>query len=221
MPPYNLQGIPSDLLNSDVEYKRRLKVDTTSIGEQRPLFFSRLKDANGNDNLTVDGSTTPVEFYIQPNKGEIIMIARWMIFIQDSKGFDITSLGSNGSLANGLDIQLNGQSLLGYTIKSNGDIASIAYDMTLHTFGNADDILTARWTFTNAGQYIRLTENDKLSVIVQDDLTSIVNINIQSQGYYELTQQDSFGQMVTSENQDFITSDSENFNVINPNPYKR
>jgi hypothetical protein len=115
----------------------------------------------------------------------IYRIAEWMIYIQDAKGFDVMSIGSNGTLTNGLIPQFNGVDILEYPIKTNSDIAGVAYDMRLDTFGNADDILVAKLDFTNAGQHIRLTDTDILSVLVHDDLTSISNMYIRCAGYIE------------------------------------
>ena len=183
---YTLDGIPNDTLTSSDIGTRRFKVSTTETGVQMPLLYKRLVDNNGGTNMTVDGSVTPVEFYIQPQTNETYMIARWMLYIQDTKGFNITSFGANGTLVNGLEIQMNGQNILDYTIKSNGDIAGLSYDMEVYTFGNDDDVLVARWSFYKAGQNVRLTDSDRLSVIVNDDLTTISSIYIQVQGYKEI-----------------------------------
>ena len=182
---YTIDGIPNDTLTSSDIGTRRFKVSTTETGIQMPLLYKRLHDSNGLTDMSIDGSITPVEFYIQP-EDEVYMIARWMLYIQDSKGFDITSFGANGTLSNGLQIQMNGQDILEYNIKTNGDIAGLSYDMEVLTFGNDDDVLVARWSFYKVGQNVRLTSTDRLSVIVNDDLTSISNMYIQVQGYKEI-----------------------------------
>lgn len=220
MSVYKLNGIPSDILSSTTEGKRRLKVDTTPIGERRPIFVKKLTDSIGSSDMSVNGVFTPVEFYLQPLPGEVMMVSQWMFSLQDTKGFDVATFASNGTLANGLTLQLNGVDMLGYNIKSNGDIASLVYDMQLHTFGNTDDILVARWSLHDAcGQPLRLTENDRLSVIINDDLSVVSSIYVQTYGYYELTQADSFADYRDVNDADFIESTGLDFQVINPNPY--
>lgn len=167
-----------------------MSVPTDADGVQRPLFIKRLKNG-ANDSLSVDGSITPVVFTLAPPANQIWRVSRWMISIQDEKGFDVGTFGSNGTLTNGIMPRIKQGSvtndILEFGIKSNGDIASAAYDMTLHTFGNTDDTLVAQLSFTKMGQFIRLdgSVGDELQVVVNDDLTSVNKIHILAQGYIE------------------------------------
>ena len=158
------------------------------------IFFQRLSDNgkdDGNTNMAVDGSVTPKEFYIQPNDGEIFMLARTMITVQDEKGFDVGTYGGNGlpALANGMQVVIKKdgveRDILKFNIKDTGTIASIAYDLTLHDFGNTDDIIAARWTFTKAGRFIMLngSKGDFFKIIINDNLSDMTNQYIQVQGY--------------------------------------
>jgi hypothetical protein len=178
--------------NNDSTYS--ISVNQSSTGSQKELVFFRLStDGNGagETDMAVDGSVTPVEFYVQPPVGEIWRIARSMIYIQDEKGFDVGTWGSGLILTNGhkVEIKHNGvvNDILGFNLKTSGDISSIAYDTRLDTFGNADDILVGRWTFTRAGQFIRLDgdKGDYFKVIVNDDLSDLSAQYIQVQGYKE------------------------------------
>lgn len=159
-----------------------------SMGGTKPLLLKRLSNGT-TDNLATDGSVNSQEFYIQPIAGETWYLSRWMMYIQDSKGFSVATLGSNGALTNGLEIIQESQgvqnTLLDYAIKTNGDISATSYDTRVDTYGNDFDILVARWSFYKTGQLIRLrgSHNEKLIVKVQDDLSNIQKININIQGY--------------------------------------
>lgn len=159
-------------------------------GIQRRIFSKRL--LNGSvDDMAVDGSVANQTFEIAPPADQIWRISQWAIFIQDEKGFDITSYGSNGVLTNGMLVQgtFGGATsdLLSFPIKSNADIISVTYEMDLKTFGNADDVLIARWRFTDCGQFVRLdgSQGDKLKVVIRDDMTFLDKQIITAQGYIE------------------------------------
>ena len=166
----------------------------SSVGPQKEIFMHRLSTTGNGDGLTnmaVDGSVTPVTFYIQPPAGEIWRVARWMIQIIDTKNFDVGGWGSLSPLTNGLTAQaiINGitSDLISYPLHTNGDIAGVGFDFQLHTFGNTEDILLARWTFTKMGQFFRLNgdNSDKLQVTIQDNISALSAQYIVAQGYKE------------------------------------
>lgn len=165
-----------------------------SSGSQKELLFMRLDtngDGTGTQDMAVDASLSPIKYFIKPPAGEVWRVARWMLYVQDTKGFDVGLWGNGVVLTNGIvpKIKQNGveRNMTPMAIKSSGNIAEMAYDMTLHTFGSADDILVARWTFTKAGQYLRLDGDlgDELQVIINDDLTGLSSQYVQIQGYKE------------------------------------
>ena len=171
-----------------------LVVDQTTVGEQKELIFRTLDengDGTGNTDMAIDGSTTEVVFRISPPAGEIWRVARWMLYVQDTKGFDVDKWGNGIILTNGIMPRLKQggitSELLHMAIMTTGDIGALTYDTVLHTFGNTDDILNARWTFTRAGQYVRLIGDygDELQVVIRDDLTGLSKQYVQVQGYKE------------------------------------
>ena len=165
---------------------RQVRIDPT--GTQKQLFFSRLLNSS-NDNMNIDGSITPVEFSISPPTGEVWRIASWSLYIQDSGTFDADKWGNGITLTNGLMpvMNINGTdyNLLDFSIKSSGDLSSICDGLQHLTFGVGDEIITAEWDFTKNGQYVRLTENDSLKLVVNDDLTGLVRQHTTIKGYKE------------------------------------
>ena len=155
----------------------------TAQGGAKEIFLRRLRDSGGNSEMAVDGSTIPVEFYIQPPSGEVWYVAKWMIYIQDDKGFAVGKWGSNGVLNNGVLPQLNGHDMVNQPFKTNGDIESTTIKTNLKEYGNTYDVLVAEWDFKESGTFIRLTDQDKLSVLIQDDLTVIESQHITAHGF--------------------------------------
>ena len=168
-----------------------LVVRQCAVGKQKELIFKRLANSDGATNMNVDGSVNPVEFFIQPPDGEIWRIAKWMLYVCDEKGFDVVTWGSGLTLTNGIELKVTidgvTKNLLDFNIKTSGDVESLAFDCNLKTYGNDDDVLVANWNLTDTGQFIRLdgSNNDRLSVIINDDLTDLTAQYIQVQGYKE------------------------------------
>ena len=182
---YKAMDVQALLLGS-----RPYKTIYTSWGGSKPLFLRHLRNSSDSYEMNVNGSVTPVDFYIAPPSNETWYISRWMLQLIDGKGFEITGFGSIGSpLTNGLDAVFESDgvqtSLLDHTIKSNSDISAIAFDARLDTYGNSSDALHARWSLYKTGQMLRLrgSLNEKLIIKIQDNLTSLERLHIHAQGY--------------------------------------
>ena len=150
-------------------------------------------DGSGSANMNVNGSATPVTFLVKPSAGSVIKLARIITSIRDTGGFDSGGWGNNGGspLTNGIELKWKRNSVL-YNltenpIKSHFDLASYSYDFMHFNFGAGDEFVTNRFTFTKAGQYLTLDGNlgDELQVIINDDLTYLVDQRVSAQGYYE------------------------------------
>lgn len=149
-------------------------------------------DGTGNINMAVDGSVDSVIYLIKPDSGRIIYIARIISNIRDSGTFDAGGWGNNGGspLAVGLELiwKTNGIyiSLTENYIKSHYDLATISYDISHNSWGQGDEFVTSRFTFTKAGQYIPLngTNGDEFILIIRDDLSYLIDQRISVQGYY-------------------------------------
>jgi hypothetical protein len=164
------------------------QVTISSTGEQKQLIFKRLVNGS-NDNMNVDGSVTPVVFSIAPPAGEVWRIYSWDLYIEDAGSFDAASWGNGITLTNGLMpiLNINGTDydMLEFGIKTSGELSSICDGIQHLTFGAGNEIVTAEWDFINSGQYVRLTENDSIKLVVRDDLTNLVNQYTTIKGYKE------------------------------------
>lgn len=156
-------------------------------------FADTVGDGSGTTNMNVDGSITPVIFLVKPSVGEIYRIARIIVSVRDTGTIDSGGWGANGGspLTNGLvaNVKWNGSviPLTVESIKSNIDLAAISYDISHNSWGSGDEFVVFRFTFTKAGQYIRLDGDlgDELQFVVNDDLTYLVQQRISVQGYRE------------------------------------
>jgi len=167
---------------------------SNQTGAQKQLFMRRMDetgDGTGNADMSVNGSITPVTFKIAPGAGEVIRLARTMMYIQDTGNFDATKWGNNITLTNGQKFEMKVGAavvdILGYNIKTLGDMAATAYDVVHFAIGTGDEFAAGRLTFTKMGQYLRLDgdNNDELRFTINDDQSGLTSQYIMAQGYYE------------------------------------
>jgi len=149
---------------------------------------SQIITANGN--MAVDGSVTPVIFKLRhgaPSIGKTIIITRLMIgCVTDSK-VDLNKFANIDVLLNGLVFRiLNGHTKNLLTLNANIDLATIAYDFTVHSATNPQqgiDGFVCRFTLTKLGTTLRIEPTGNFEVIVQDDLTDIDRYSVYAEGY--------------------------------------
>ena len=147
-------------------------------------------DGTGSTNQAVDGSVTPVTFKVAPAAGETILISRVMFYIEDTGNFDADEWGNGITLTNGVQMKRkkNGVTTsFGAACKTTGDLAGMMYDINHFAFGIGNEIVCGRLTFTKFGQFMRLSGNagDEFQIVIQDDLTGLVNQRVTAQGYYK------------------------------------
>lgn len=176
-----------------------------SITLDTPLDFA-YTTAGGcslrDENMNVDGSTTPVVFYVSP-KGLFDQthtsdpqrwdIVRLMIFIGDTTAMDDARFGGiDGGLTNGVVIRKKDGTYKNiFNAKTNGDFALHSYDAAYvdNTLGPSGEYgLRVRRTFggqSKNGAVIRLDSatDDEIQLIVRDDLTGLTRFYAVVQGH--------------------------------------
>lgn len=153
-------------------------------------YADTVGDGSGITNMGVDGSTTPVSFKVAPPAGKIYYVARVIASVRDGGTFDSGGWGNNGGspLPVGINVILNWNStvvsLTAEKIKSHYDLASVSYDCSHHDWGAGDEFVSFRFTFTKAGQFIKLDGNvgDSLEFVINDDLTYLTDMRVSVQG---------------------------------------
>lgn len=138
-------------------------------------------DGTGTKDMAVNGAITAVPHMLIPASGEVYTVERMIIYIEDNVAIDATNYGGISALTNGITLKILKQSddsvvqdlLDGLPIKKNGHWARMCYDVVAGAYGNADDYLSVRWTFSKAGAPLVLTDENYLSLQVNDDLSAL------------------------------------------------
>lgn len=143
-------------------------------------------------NMNVNGSVTPVIFSVNPLPVQSGDMVRVIVSMTDNTGMDFSTFGGiSGGLANGVVLRVNNgdgtyRNLANF--KTNGDIELYSYDARyFENIGGATRGFSARMTWGGQdkhGVVIRLDGalGEKLEIIVQDDLTSLINMRWIAQG---------------------------------------
>ena len=153
-------------------------------------FFDTIGDGSGSSLQNVDGSVSEVSFKITPPSDKVYGIARVIFSLKDSGSMDSGGWGNRANpLVNGIKVIWHraGQAidLTKTPIRSHIDIAAICYDINHNEWGQGDEFVVARFTFTKAGQFLELdgSQGDYLELLVRDDLTYLVEQKLSCQGY--------------------------------------
>lgn len=153
--------------------------------------------------FTDDGTGTqtlhiPFEFFIAPPAGVVYRIARMIISMGDTAGFQAEEYGNTGAeLARGVTIKERNAATIftnftdGFPIKTNALWGNISYDVDVKTWGAGDEVLLCRYTFKEASQYLRLDgdNNEKLVVELNDVFTGLTHHHFLVQGNIEKTRE--------------------------------
>jgi hypothetical protein len=136
---------------------------------------SGVKNFNGDYSIATG---SPEIGFIQPPTGEIYRIARMIIIIEDTTGFQQQEYGNLGvPLSEGVGLQISDDSgvildlLDGVKVLTNGMWGHFNYDVDVKSWGSGDEQLLARWSFDKSGAPIRLVgdDNERLEVTFDDD----------------------------------------------------
>ena len=134
------------------------------------------KSAIGDYSDTGMGQT---DFYIEALSGEKLAVARVIIHVVDSGSFDSGSYGNAITLTNGIKFiyRRNGVEFDvsdGFPIKTNVDWGRFCYDVSVSTYGQGNEALNARWTFSKYGNPLVLDSGDSLILRLNDDFSGLV-----------------------------------------------
>lgn len=174
-----------------------LDIVGTSVTVDTPIDFAYplgVEFVTGNSNMAVDGSVTPVVFKLRIGTTSVPGAADITRIIMTCEAESAVNLDAFGDIAGGLSKGLvfrlrNGITQNIFNVKTNKELASIAYDWTPYTASNpALGINGFAWRLTFNGQekigvVLRVEQNDNLEVWVQDDLTALTSLSINVEGH--------------------------------------
>lgn len=147
-------------------------------------------------NLAVNGSVTPVHFHLRTGAPSIpskIDITRMIIVCQTAGSVDLNKFGDLPALTNGLLFRkengATGEQRNILNAKSNADLAGLAYDWEPYSASNpAQGVDGFKWRLTFASQgkigvVLRIDQFGQLGMIVQDNLSGLVSLNVMVEGH--------------------------------------
>ncbi len=132
---------------------------------------------SGSEDMNVDGSVSNVTFKYTVPSNETWYLESIKLFLLDSGTMSYSNFGSIATLTNGLKIQIN-KNTNDYTIRDvtcNMHILE-AFPHNVITGSNTGAFLESNDYFCGSMQFkedIRLTDGDKVKIVVKDDLTAI------------------------------------------------
>lgn len=145
----------------------------------------RFRESGGSKAMSVNGSVTPVDFFIQPPSGELWIVDYVTLLLIDPGTMSAAVFGSLvGALANGLELieKVNSVESIYTNVQDNADLAQCFFGGTLSGVspsGGADlgfldtvDKVTGRMCF-DGKVTLDGDDNDQLILRVNDDLLLI------------------------------------------------
>ena len=171
--------------------------DNPGIPSQNSVYqiMSTNGDGTGTLSQNVDGSITPVLFYIQPPSGEKYTLRRMNVHAIDGNWNNALQYGAlGGALTVGIKIytEVNGGALIkdytnDITIKRTHDWALLAGVDSINIGGAVADPLIVRWTFARGACDIVLdgSKNERLVIEIGDDLEGLDDQLAMVQGFKE------------------------------------
>lgn len=174
-------------------------------------YLDTVGDGSGNVNMNVDGSSTPVDFYLIPDPARgFLKVSELMFYIEDAGTVKQADLfGALAALSTGIqlgvynlsaELQQDVFASLGATfpaagfVKDHGDFRSLFWDIEFSDFASGNAWVCATHNFSNdrsgplfiQGNDIHVPlQTHVLSCRVNDDLTGLINMRCFYSGVYE------------------------------------
>lgn len=153
------------------------------ISVHPPLDFAYSSGATvtaGLVNMAVDGSSTPQIFSLRasdPGLPLVVDITRIIFLGLTASAVDLTTFGDGAALPYGILLRhVNGDVMNIFTVRTNGDLASLMYDFDIYAATNPQqgvDGFLGRMSFNGhdkLGVVIRVGPNEDIQLIIYDNL---------------------------------------------------
>jgi len=154
------------------------------------LIYLTLDGAGSTSNMAVDGSSVNKVFSIAPSSTQVFILERIIVYVEDNASLDSGGWGALGGspLGNGFimrRIQGGDTTNIPITIKSNGEMSSLCYDVSRNNWGAGNEFVVWRLSFNKFSNGIKLkgSKGDKYEWVVRDDIDGLVAQYIVCQGY--------------------------------------
>ena len=150
---------------------------------------------DGEQNANVNGSITPVDFYVQPVPGETFAIKHISIEVSDSGNPGIDDYGNIvGPLANGIGffVELDGVKFQqGTNYHSNRELMNLGPVTQQLDFSGSTKVTIFNFdlaSYDERGIVIQGKKNEKFGITINDDLTTLIHhgFNIKGMAFTEI-----------------------------------
>ncbi len=156
----------------------------TQVMTTSNILIESIQDSEGELDMNVDGSVTPVLFEIGPESDEYWMVTKFSILLTDMGVFTDRSFGALPILENGVEIQT--QEIGNFNLKSNIDLYTTGDAKFLDKLGSEVTII-GKWSFSGYGGVRNTTQlgiriDSKIGFLIQDDLRGLVTFRSSIEG---------------------------------------
>lgn len=157
------------------------------------ILLSSNGDGTGTTNANGDYSSTPLSLkYSDGDASDTCLIHRLIVMIEDAGSFDSGKYGNNITVTNGIRVYVRDsednilEELTAFPITTNGEWGGHCHDITVHSFGSGNEVMSVRWTFSKSGQPVILnyTDGEYLEVYLNDDFSGLLKHYFLIQGSY-------------------------------------
>jgi hypothetical protein len=180
-----------DLVDEIIEYAAVINVVGDAITLDRPIdevfevatTLGRIVSSE----MAVDGSVTEQVFTVRAGT-DPVDITRLILTMLDDNAMDDSRFGGGSALARGVLLRVyDGRKQTIFNFKSNQDIKQFCFDVAYSDkAASGQHGLSARMSFggqSKHGVTLRLSGDDVLQIIVQDDLTGLVSLKVVAEGH--------------------------------------
>ena len=143
-------------------------------------------------NMAVDGSSTPQVFSVDLPSTDEVDINRILIQMVDNVAGDDSLFGGIAALTNGVHLRKNINNGASYQTvaiwRANKDLKEDMFDVVYTAkAGGGNHGTSGRWTFIETGAIVNLegADNESFELVVQDDLTGLIDFQMKAQGHFE------------------------------------
>ena len=159
-------------------------------------YLDTAGDGSGTKNANGNYSAAEEVFYIQPPASTIYRIARMIVSAEDASTMQAQEYGNLGAaLGTGIEVRVQNDSGTvidltdSATVQTNAHWGRLCYDADVKSWGAGNELLVVRWTFAKSGVPLRLDgdANERLEVVLNDDLRGLISHYFLVQGYTEDT----------------------------------
>lgn len=145
-----------------------------------PVNYNLTEQGGSSIEMNVNGSSTPVVFEILPDSIQDFYVGSIYVYAQDGAIKMSNYLGSNGTLTNGLLIEVKSNNIMTTynVIQSTAEFMAWSTEEKFLRLGDAGGdaikaIRTDGFVLKKSGTYGSADKDDYIRVTVQDDLTTV------------------------------------------------